>query len=262
VKSLRWDDLAHVGGAFDIIGDVHGCADELEILLDKLGWRINTGSNAGVHGPDGRRLFFVGDLVDRGPRIADSLRLVMSAVESGRGHCVIGNHDNKFLRWLEGANVTMTHGLDLTVGEMRRETPQFQAHVRAFLSALPIYTILDEHRLVVSHAGIKEHMIGHTGGAIREFCLYGDTDGVDARGLPIRYDWAQHYRGKPFVAYGHTPRRDTPIVNNTLCIDTGCVFGGALSALRWPEREIVSVPALRTYYAIKRDLVPPPPRPG
>jgi diadenosine tetraphosphatase ApaH/serine/threonine PP2A family protein phosphatase len=70
----------------------------------------------------------------------------------------------------------------------------------------------------------------------------------------VRYPWANDYTGRATVVYGHTPVRTPTWVNNTICIDTGCVFGGALTALRYPERELVAVPAEREYFAPGRPL--------
>ncbi len=253
-------------GPFDIVGDVHGCADELIELMNRLDYRVDLGSSEGgtrvrVVNPSGRRLVLVGDLVDRGPRSPDALRIAMSMVEAGQALCVPGNHDAKFLRWLQGRNVTLTHGLDATVEQMSAEPPEFHARVRDFLEALPLHLWLDGGALAVAHAGILEEMIGSTSGEVRKFCLYGDNDGTDANGLPIRYHWAAGYSGSTAIVYGHTPVEAPDWVNNTLCIDTACCFGGKLTALRWPEREVVSVTARSAYAQRRRPLGHPPTRP-
>ncbi len=254
-------------GPFDIIGDVHGCADELELLLAKLGYVIQFDGSGDercveVTAPPGRRAIFVGDFVDRGPRSPDVMRIVMAMQAAGIGMSVPGNHDAKFLRWLQGRNVTLTHGLDRTVEQFSVESVQFRATVRNFLDGLRSHLWLDDGRLVVAHAGIIEDMIGRDTASVREFCLYGDTDGdTDESGLVIRYNWAARYHGPASVVYGHTPVPEAAWLNNTLCIDTGCCFGGALTALRWPEREVLSVPALREYAPRGRPFGHPPLRP-
>jgi protein phosphatase len=252
-------------GPFDIIGDVHGCADELEDLLDRLEYGVSWGAGRyGVHvtPPKGRQLVFVGDLVDRGPRTPDVLRLVMSMVESGSAHCVMGNHDQKFKRWLAGRSVEMGHGLAESAAQMADEPDSFRKSVYTFLGLLPDYLCLDGMRLIVAHAGIEEWMIGNISDRIRSFCLFGDRSGErDAEGLSIRYNWAANYAGRPMVIYGHTPVPEPTRVNNSVCVDTGCCFGGSLTAMRWPEQAFLSVPARRTYVRTLRPLGLPPNRP-
>ena len=256
------------GGPFDIIGDVHGCSAELQALLEQLGYRVQLVGrgdrrHAAIEPPPGRRTIFVGDLVDRGPCVPDVLRIVMALCEQHGGSCVIGNHDEKFLRWLKGRDVTLSHGLDLTVAQMAGETDTFRSRVRAFLERLPFYLWLAGGRLVVAHAGIAEDMIGRDDARVRRFCLYGDTTGeTDELGLPVRYHWAATYWGSASIVYGHTPIPCADWVGNTLCLDTGCCFGGALTALRWPEGKIVSVPALKTYAHARRPFGHPPVRPS
>jgi len=261
-------DRRDVTGPFDIIGDVHGCAGELEALLVKLGYAVRWSGTpdaprVDVTPPRGRLAIFVGDLVDRGPRAPDVLRVVMSMVESGSAFAVPGNHDVKFVRWLDGKDVKATHGLDRTIAQFETETNAFRKAVHSFIYGLPIYLWLDGGKLAVAHAGIKEEMLGRASGEVRRFCLYGETSGeTDKFGLPIRYHWAAEYSGKTAVVYGHTPVPDADWVNGTICIDTGCCFGGKLTALRWPEREIVSVQAADVYTMPVRPFGHPPLRPG
>lgn len=261
-------DLRNLEAAFDIIGDVHGCADELMILLGRLGYDVTLKGNgdaarAVTRAPEGRRAVFVGDLVDRGPKVPHALRIVMALVQQGQALCVAGNHDVKFQRWLGGRQVKMTHGLDRTAAQFEDESESFKTAVGGFIDRLPSHVWLDQGRLAVAHAGIKEAMLGRDSGEVRRFCLYGETSGEsDEFGLPIRYHWAAEYRGKTAIVYGHTPVPDPDWFNNTLCLDTGCCFGGKLSALRWPEREIVSVPAITTYSERLRPFGHPPARPG
>lgn len=267
--SLRQSpDQREIGGPFDIIGDVHGCAGELVDLLGKLGYGVRLsgtgdGRRAHVTLSAGRRVVFVGDLVDRGPNAPDVLRIVMALVADAGALAVPGNHDVKFVRWLNGRVEKLTHGLDKTAQQFETEGTAFRAHVKSFLEHLPIYLWLDAGRLAVAHAGIKENMLGHDSKEIRSFCLYGETSGEqDEFGLPVRYHWAADYRGAAAIVYGHTPVPGAEWVNNTLCVDTGCCFGGKLTALRWPEREIVSVPAREAYAPTRRPFGHPPVRPG
>lgn len=258
--TFTFADRRHEATPLDIIGDAHGCFDELIELLRRLGYSIEGPTRAIP--PAGRRTVFVGDFVDRGPASPAVLRLVMDMVAAGNALAVPGNHDVKFLRWLEGRSVTLTHGLNLTVEQMRAEPQSFHRETQTFLETLPTYLWLNGGELVVSHAGIEEAMIGGIDGETRSFCIYGDTDGkVDAKGLVIRYNWAAKYQGGAHIVYGHVPVAEPAAVNNTLCIDTACCYGGALTAYRWPERQIVSVPALKRYAEPGRPFGLPPPRP-
>ncbi|MGQ4362912.1 polynucleotide kinase-phosphatase [Streptomyces sp. SAS_272] len=242
VTEKRFNDLTHLTGPFDIIGDIHGCAAELESLLGKLGY------TDGVH-PEGRQAVFVGDLVDRGPDSPAVLRRVMSMVKSGNALCVPGNHENKYGRFLKGRNVQHTHGLAETIEQMEGESDEFRAEVRQFIDELVSHYVLDGGRLVVCHAGLPEKYHGRTSGRVRSHALYGETTGeTDEFGLPVRYPWAEDYRGRAAVVYGHTPVPEATWLNNTICLDTGAVFGGKLTALRWPERELVDVPAEQVWY--------------
>ncbi|HEX8192385.1 MAG TPA: polynucleotide kinase-phosphatase [Allosphingosinicella sp.] len=258
-RTKLWNDRREDKGPFDIIGDVHGCCDELESLLEKLGYAVAwDGKDVRVTPPEGRRAIFVGDLVDRGPRSPDVIRIARHMVESGTALAVVGNHDDKLKRHLSGRNVKATHGLAETIEQLAAEPPEFARDARDFLDSLVSHYVLDEGRLVVAHAGLKEEMQGRASGAVRSFAMYGETSGeIDEFGLPVRYDWAADYKGKAKVVYGHTPVPEANWVNGTLCIDTGCCFGGKLTALRWPEQELVDVPAARTYYEPIRPLVQP-----
>jgi protein phosphatase len=250
VRQPLWNNLKHEHGPFDIIGDVHGCYEELNTLLGQLGYKIENGSDGPkATPPDGRKALFVGDLVDRGPKIPDVLRLVMRMVAEGTALCVPGNHDMKLMKKLKGRDVQMTHGLADSVQQLDKETPEFKQAVIKFLDDLVSHYVFDDGRLVVAHAGMKEEMQGRGSGKVRDFALYGETTGeTDDYGLPVRYNWAAEYRGTAMVVYGHTPIAEPEWLNRTINIDTGCVFGGRLTALRYPERELVSVPALHTYY--------------
>ncbi|MGW3197757.1 polynucleotide kinase-phosphatase [Streptomyces sp. NPDC001118] len=248
VTEKRFNDLTHLTGPFDIVGDIHGCAAELESLLAKLGYVD------GVH-PEGRTAVFVGDLVDRGPDTPGVLRRVMSMVASGNALCVPGNHENKYGRHLKGRKVQHTHGLAETIAQMEGESQEFKDQVRAFLEGLVSHYVLDGGKLVVCHAGLPEKYHGRTSGRVRSHALYGDTTGeTDEFGLPVRYPWAEDYRGSAAVVYGHAPVPEATWLNNTICLDTGVVFGGKLTALRWPERELVDVPAERVWYEPTRPL--------
>ncbi|HEY0779748.1 MAG TPA: polynucleotide kinase-phosphatase [Gemmatirosa sp.] len=250
-----WNNKKHEHGPFDLVGDVHGCADELETLFATLGY---TRDDAGVYRhPDGRKAVFLGDLVDRGPRVPDVLRIAMQMVEAGTALAVPGNHDLKLVRKLRGKDVQITHGLADSLAQLEHETPEFRTRAADFLDGLVSHYVLDDGRLVVAHAGMKEAMQGRGSGKVRDFALYGETTGeTDDFGLAVRYNWAAEYRGSAHVVYGHTPVPEPEWLNRTLNIDTGAVFGGKLTALRWPEKALVSVPAARTYAEPARPFLP------
>ncbi|MFN0026354.1 MAG: polynucleotide kinase-phosphatase [Acidimicrobiales bacterium] len=258
VRERLWTDRRELTGPFDIIGDIHGCHAELVALLGRLGWVVEDSGLDASH-PHGRTALFLGDLVDRGPATPAVLRLVMNLVAAGRALCIPGNHENKLMRALAGRNVTVSHGLAESLEQLAAEPPSFRAEVQQWIEGLISHAVLDGGSLVVAHAGLPQAMHGRASGAVRSFSLYGDTTGeTDEYGLPVRYPWAEDYRGSAAVVYGHTPVPAAVWVNGTICIDTGCVFGGELTALRWPERELVSVPAAKVYYQPSKPLTPAP----
>ncbi len=254
-----WTNRKQNHGPFDIIGDIHGCFDELQQLLTQLGYTIQEKEGSyQVEPPAGRQAIFLGDLVDRGPNVPAVLKLVMGMVAAGTALCVPGNHDMKLLRKLKGKDVQLSHGLAESLAQLEPEPPEFKAQVAEFLDSLISHFVLDEGKLVVAHAGMKESMQGRSSGKVRDFALYGETTGeTDEFGLPVRLNWAAEYRGKAVVVYGHTPVPTSEWLNHTINIDTGCVFGGKLTALRYPEKELVSVPAAQIYQEPARPFLPP-----
>lgn len=236
-------------GPFDIIGDVHGCFDELQELLRKCDYAPD---EQGVwRHPEGRRAIFLGDIINRGPRSIDCLCLVMDMVEAGSALCVPGNHENLLMSWLKGQTLSPGHGLRQTMNELDHvpdeEYKAFKARCSKFLTGLESHLILDRATLVVAHAGMTADMAGRMG--VRRFALYGETrgefDGFTRRAAPL---WAQKHRAKTRVIYGHSAVPEPKRINNTLNIDTGCVFGGKLTAFRYPEGEAVFVEAKETYF--------------
>ncbi|MCO7126201.1 bis(5'-nucleosyl)-tetraphosphatase PrpE [Sporolactobacillus shoreicorticis] len=231
---------------YDVIGDIHGCLTEFMLLTEKLGYQWD--HHLLIH-PEQRMLVFVGDITDRGPASVEMIRIVAHLVEQGLALYVPGNHCNKLYRLLMGHNVQVTHGLETTVQELNRLDSQQREQISAQFIALyrksPLILYLDQQRLVVCHAGMQEkNLFKPLTRAMKSFALYGDTTGKkDAKGLPERRDWARKYHGDPLIVYGHTPVSRPRWKNHTLNLDTGCVFGGMLSALRYPEMELVAVPS-------------------
>lgn len=255
-ENSLYSDKSDETGPFDIIGDVHGCYDELISLMQKLGYQINLQDDKyEVYHPEGRKIIFLGDLVDRGPKIVDVLKLVMDMVKDEIAFCVQGNHDNKLWRKLEGRNVQVKNGLEDSMFQLSKEPQSFINEVKLFLKHLESHLIFDHHHLVVAHAGIKEEFIGRTSKQIRSFTLYGETSNeMDEFGLPKRNIWAKDYKGKPLILYGHTPNFEAFSLNNAINIDTGCVFGNKLTSYRYPEANFISVKALKKYSISARPM--------
>ncbi len=244
-------NMRHETGPFDIIGDIHGCFDELIILLEQLGYQPQSSDSkyTAVH-PQGRKVIFLGDLVDRGPKIPQVLQLVMGMVATGNAFCIKGNHDVKLSRKLKGHNTKLAHGLKESIKQLQTTSEDFCNQVIKFINNLAEHYLFDAGKLVVAHAGLTEELQGRETGKVYEFALYGKVIGREKSGFPIRYNWANDYNGSATVVYGHTVVVDSEWVNNTICLDTGCVFGGKLTALCYPEKELVSVTAKHTYYNI------------
>ena len=258
VRTPLWNNKKNEHGPFDIIGDVHGCYYELCELLAAINYNVDA-ENCAAQPPEGRKAVFLGDLCDRGPENIRALRLVMNMVQLGNAYCVAGNHDVKLFKKLKGSTVQLTHGLDKTVEQLSAQSEDFVAEVTTFLDGLISHYVFDDGKLVVAHAGLIEKYQGRGSGRVRDFCLYGDTTGeTDEYGLPVSLPWANEYRGQALVVYGHTPTPEAEMINNTVCVDTGCVFGGKLTAYRYPERELVSVSAKQEYYAPSKPFLDNP----
>lgn len=230
---------------YDIIGDIHGCYDELLKLIHQLGYKQE---NNKFYHPDNRRLVFVGDLTDRGPKSTQVMQFVIDHVRQNEALYVPGNHCDKLYRFLLGRPVQIKHGLETTVAELDNlpfdEARSLEKRFKHMVEQASYYVMLDGGKLIVTHAGIRQDLIGKPDDRVRKFCLYGDITGEkEPDGFPVRRDWAQEYEGKSWIIYGHTPVKKPRIVKHTINIDTGCVFGGSLTALRYPEFTYESVPS-------------------
>jgi protein phosphatase len=243
-------------GSLDIVGDVHGCLEELLELMAALGYRVQRqAADLAVTSPQGRKLAFAGDLVNRGPATVDVLRLVMSMVRTGQAICVAGNHDLSLLKALTDSTQPVAPFLAQSLQQFDREPREFRMQTVDFLAGLPIYSLFDGSKLAIAHAGLKEWMQGRFSAVVSRFALLGEPTGkMDEFGVPIRSNWAADYHGKTLVVYGHTPVAEPLWQNNTVNIDTGCVYGGRLTALRYPERETVSVLARAIHHKSRRQF--------
>lgn len=234
----------------DIIGDIHGCYKEFKELSLELGYSWE--NSIPVH-PGSRVLGFVGDLTDRGPESIKMIEIVWQLVIKEKlAFYTPGNHCNKLYRFFLGNKVKIAHGLETTVAEYESLYKQEQQTVRTKFIELyekaPLYLVLDNEKLVIAHAGMKQEFIGKTQSKVKEFVLYGDITGEKhPDGSPVRRDWAKNYHGTAIIVYGHTPVKEPRIINHTYNIDTGAVFGGKLTALRYPEMELISVPSTMPY---------------
>lgn len=252
-------NLRHLSGPFDIIGDVHGCFDELRQLLHQLGHTLTYEKAAwGIDHPQKRKLIFVGDLADRGPKSVDTLTFVMDLTLAHKAYAIKGNHDDKLFRYLKGNNIAAQHGLETTIVELEHQEKAFHQRLYHFLKNLPAHLVLDRGNLVVTHAAIHARYIGKEDPVIEQFCMYGPTTGkLDENGFPERLRWQEDYDGKAWVVYGHTPVLTAAWQGNTVNIDTGAVYGNGLTALRYPEWTTVFQPSFHTYAPSKRLEIKP-----
>lgn len=245
-------DLRHITGPFDIIGDVHGAADELRELLTILG---HMADGMPQPHPQGRIPVMLGDYTDRGTKNREVLEIVRDLTRIG-GIAILGNHDAKLIRWLRGKSVEVKAGFEVTMAELESTSPEWRSDMADWLESLETHHVLDGGRLVVAHAGLSDDYHGrHTSGA-RAMALYGKPihggTVLDEDGYPMAADWALDYTGEATVVHGHIIHDEPRIVNNVVAIDTAAVYGGRLTAYRWPERDFVSVKAHDTYYVRRR----------
>ncbi len=255
--------ISSIPPPYDVIGDVHGCLPELISLFEEMGYKKE--EDIFVH-PKGRIPIFLGDITDRGPDSVNTIKLVMKMVKKGKALYVVGNHCDKLYRWMKGRRVKVKWGMETTISEIERMPPDEKEKLfYDFINLIensPPYLILDKGKLIVAHAGIREDMIGRYDEDVKRFVLYGDITGeFDEYGLPIRRDWAKKYTGEAFIVYGHTPVEYPVFRYNTINIDGGCAMGGLLCSLHYPEMEITTVPARKTYYTSpknRRKLNPSP----
>ncbi|MEL3961498.1 metallophosphoesterase [Lysinibacillus endophyticus] len=244
-----------VGKGIDFIGDIHACYDEFIELLDKLGYQLNNGLY--IH-PDGRKIVSLGDVMSRGPQSIKCMEFFLNHVNAGLAYMIDSNHGWKIARWLMGRKVKLSHGDENVEEEFRefeklegnKETEKLKEEIKELLLNAPshyIFTVDGEARVVCTHAGIRDDFIGKENDRIKNFCRYGDVAGMDEKGKPIRKEWYKEHKGDLLIIWGHDPKREPLIVNNTINIDQGVVFGGKLTCYRYPEEEFVFVKAAKNY---------------
>ncbi|HWK23815.1 MAG TPA: metallophosphoesterase [Ureibacillus sp.] len=245
-----------LGNGVDIIGDIHACFDEFMTLLEKLGYQPNE-EGFYVH-PAGRKILSLGDVMSRGPQSIKTMQFFLNHIEKGYAYMIDSNHGWKIARWLDGRKVQLRHGDENVAEEFKqfeeehgeKKTKELKMKLRTLLMDSPSHYIITDKgqdKVVCTHAGIKDEYIGRENSRIKDFCRYGDVAGMDEKGKPIRRDWFNDHKGNLIIVWGHDPKREPMVKNNTINIDQGAVFGGKLTCLRYPEREFVFVPALKNY---------------
>jgi len=245
----------------DFVGDVHGCHDEFLELLGLLGYE--RGRDGTYRHPGGRKLLSLGDITSRGPASIAMLQFFIRHINAGLAEMVDSNHGWKIARWLDGRPVTLAHGDEKVDEEFRqfqmefgpKKTSLLKEQSRRLLFSSPSHMMIrqkDKLVAVAVHAGIRDDYIGMESPAVHTFCRYGDVAGIGPDGRPIRKDWAQERKtNQPLIVWGHDPRPKPERLNGTLNIDQGCVFGGMLTAYRFPEDELLSVPAKKNYSGLE-----------
>jgi len=229
----------------DIIGDVHGSYPELLSLLEKLGYQLVFKNKAGlpklasVLCPKGRRLVFVGDLINRGPSSILVLNLVMQLVARNVAVAVKGNHEMELLQALRHRGKSFK--CHQTVKQLKKQTPGFQKKVLNFIKAMPWK--YETKELIVVHAAFRS---GCAPAMTRRAAVFGDTR--RSRNTSVRNDrWVQEYKGTKTIVHGHIPMNSVAFRRSgkgawVVGVDTDCSRGNELSALRFPQLLVVSVP--------------------
>ena len=208
-----------------VIGDVHGCSDELEELILKL-----------QLAPEDK-LIFVGDLINKGPQS----RKVLEIVTKLKAICLLGNHELGFLKYLESNQFPRRSQFEEVITDLGHDLPKW----RAWMKGLP--TFYETEQFLIVHAGIIPGVkVQDIPANIITRVRTWDGSGKD---LNNKKDppWYDFYAGDKLIVYGHWANQGLLIRENTIGLDSGCVWGGALTAVILPERKIVQVKSKRAY---------------
>lgn len=243
----KWIELEK---GLDVIGDIHGCMDEWLLLLEKLGYK-QSADDLYRH-PEGRKILSLGDIMSRGPRSLDSLLFFEAHIKAGLAYMIDSNHGWKIARWLDGRKVTLAHGDELVEEEFLEyerqhgslATNRLKERIKNMLLDAPSHYVIRDQgspMAVAVHAGIRDDYIGNHSPKIADYCRYGPVVGVQRNGKPKRGDWTIHHHSPELIIWGHDPRPVAVEMQRTVNIDQGAVFGGDLTALRLPSKEIVQV---------------------
>ncbi len=231
-----------------IVGDIHGCIDEFNELIKKLSYDKKSD-----------RLILLGDLIDRGP---DSVAVVRKARQMDL-ECVMGNHEYKFLKWFKSYNSKND------VYDRKDYYLQLSDEDINYIAQMP--TSIKLENTIVVHAGLKPGIsLSNQSKDDLMYLRYTDKDkkfislkkiskfGKEATGAHF---WTEFWYGPESVVYGHNVHSfEEPLIEEVrpgvFCygLDTGCCFGGKLTAMVLETKEIVQVQAKRTYYESKFDI--------
>lgn len=210
------------------IGDIHGCADEFETLLNKLDLTRHD------------RVVLVGDLINRGPNSARVLQLARDHAH----RALLGNHELRLLNYRRTGDPTHLKKSD------HDTLKQLSSCDWAYLASMPLTYAVPEFNTVLVHAGFLPNRPwkGQPARVVTRIQVIGpDGEPQKRSAFPDRPHWSELWAGPPFVVYGHTPRREPARTPWSLGIDTACVTGGTLTACVLPEHTLVQVPARTTY---------------